>query len=192
MTDHEQARLTYLIILLIFVMCSFGFYYRKNLERITRHFLSWALIFIGLVTAYGFKDVLTAALFPQIGHQRGETFVYSKAGDGHFYLQLVVNGEKVKFLLDTGATNLVLNKKTAEKVGFDPNELSYNFKTYTANGISRSAKILIQEIKIGSLYDYDVSAMVAEGALFMPLLGMTFLSQFGEISINGDKLTLTK
>ena len=57
MTDHEQARLTYLIILLIFVMCSFGFYYRKNLERITRHFLSWALIFIGLVTAYGFKDV---------------------------------------------------------------------------------------------------------------------------------------
>ena len=57
MTDHEQARLIYFIILLIFVMCSFGFYYRKNLERITRHFLSWALIFIGLVTAYGFKDV---------------------------------------------------------------------------------------------------------------------------------------
>lgn len=85
-----------------------------------------------------------------------------------------------------------MNKKTAEKVGFDPNELSYNFKTYTANGISRSAKILIQEIKIGSLYDYDVSAMVAEGALFMPLLGMTFLSQFGEINITGDKLALTK
>jgi aspartyl protease family protein len=108
-------------------MCSFGNYYSKNIETITRHFLSWALIFIDLISAYGFKDVLTAALFPQISHQSGETFVYSKAGDGHFYLQLVVNGGKVKFLLDTGATNLVLNKKTAEKVGFDPNELSYNF-----------------------------------------------------------------
>ena len=150
------------------------------------------MIFIGLITAYGFKDSLITALFPQIGHQSGESFVYSKADDGHFYLQLVVNGEKVNFLLDTGATNLVLNKKTAEKVGFNPNELSYDFKTYTANGVSRSAKILIQEIKIGSLYDYDVAAMVAEGALFMPLLGMTFLSQFGEISINGDKLTLKK
>ena len=85
-----------------------------------------------------------------------------------------------------------MNKETAEKVGIELSELSYNFKTYTAHGISRSAKILIQEIKIGSLYDYDVAAMVAEGALFMPLLGMTFLSQFGEISINGDKLTLTK
>ena len=192
MTEFEQARLTYLIIILVFIVCSFGFYYRKNFEKISRHFLSWCLIFIGLVTAYGFKDVLTAALFPYIGHQTGETFVYSKAEDGHFYLQLVVNGEKVKFLLDTGATNLVLNKKTAERVGFDLNELSYNLNTYTANGISRSAKILIQEIKIGTLYERDVSAMVAEGDLFMPLLGMTFLSQFGEISINGDKLTLKK
>ena len=192
MTEFEQARLTYLIIILVFIVCSFGFYYRKNFEKISRHFLSWCLIFIGLVTAYGFKDVLIAALFPYIGHQTGETFVYSKAEDGHFYLQLVVNGEKVKFLLDTGATNLVLNKKTAERVGFDLNELSYNLNTYTANGISRSAKILIQEIKIGTLYERDVSAMVAEGDLFMPLLGMTFLSQFGEISINGDKLTLKK
>ncbi|EJW20670.1 hypothetical protein IMCC14465_15570 [alpha proteobacterium IMCC14465] len=190
MTEFEQARLTYLIIILVFIVCSFGFYYRKNFEKISRHFLSWCLIFIGLVTAYGFKDVLIAALFPYIGHQTGETFVYSKAEDGHFYLQLVINGEKVKFLLDTGATNLVLNKKTAESVGFDLNALSYNLNTYTANGISRSAKILIQEIKIGTLYERDVSAMVAEGDLFMPLLGMTFLSQFGEISINGDKLTL--
>ncbi len=192
MTEFEQARLTYLIIILVFIVCSFGFYYRKNFEKISRHFLSWCLIFIGLVTAYGFKDVLIAALFPYIGHQTGETFVYSKAEDGHFYLQLVINGEKVKFLLDTGATNLVLNKKTAESVGFDLNALSYNLNTYTANGISRSAKILIQEIKIGTLYERDVSAMVAEGDLFMPLLGMTFLSQFGEISINGDKLTLKK
>ena len=192
MTEFEQARLTYLIIILVFIVCSFGFYYRKNFEKISRHFLSWCLIFIGLVTAYGFKDVLIAALFPYIGHQTGETFVYSKAEDGHFYLQLVINGEKVKFLLDTGATNLVLNKKTAESVGFDLNALSYNLNTYTANGISRSAKILIQEIKIGTLYVHDVSAMVAEGDLFMPLLGMTFLSQFGEISINGDKLTLKK
>jgi predicted aspartyl protease len=66
------------------------------------------------------------------------------------------------------------------------------FKTYTANGISRSAKILIQEIKIGFLYYYGVPAILAEGAMFMPLLGMTFLSQFGEINITCDKLTQTK
>ena len=66
------------------------------------------------------------------------------------------------------------------------------FKTYTANGISRRAKILIQELKIGFLYYYGVPAILAEGAMFMPLLGMTFLSQFGEINITCDKLTQTK
>lgn len=192
MTEYDQARLFYLIILLFIVGGSFVFYYWRNLRTATQQFLLWGLIFFGLVTAYGFKDSFVRQLFPKIGYEVGETLVFAKSIDGHFYVQLTVNGQKVDFLVDTGATNLVLNRRTARKIGIDMDGLSYVHRAYTANGVTRSAKTVIDTIKLGSVTQHNVSASVNEGELDIPLLGMDYLKQFGELSIKGDKLVLKR
>ena len=112
--------------------------------------------------------------------------------NGHYFLLAEVNGAPVRFVLDTGATSLVLTKADAEAAGLDLDELQYYSRAMTANGEVRTAPVRLDSITLGPVTDTDVSAVVNEGEMTNSLMGMTYLQRWGRIEIAGDTLTLVR
>lgn len=193
MTGDDKAYLFYLFILLIFISGSFLYTRRESLGNTAQQALIWILIFVGAITAYGFKDVFMAQIYPSTALQNGTGSVtLSRANDGHFYARLNINGRDIEFVIDTGASAIVLSQGDAEAIGINTNNLNYMGQSYTANGTVRTAFIKLSVVKLGDITDYDLPASVNGGELFGSLLGMDYLNLFSEFKISGDTLTLTR
>ena len=188
----SRARLLYLLALLVFVVGLFFWGQRKNLGRSLRDLLVWALIFAMAVIAYGFRDVLRNELLPSAMIAAGDTIELRRASDGHFHATLLVNGERVRFMVDTGATDVVLSRRDAANVGIDPASLAYLGTARTANGTVQTATVRLGVVKFGELTDTNVRASVTQGGLESSLLGMSYLDRFSSIQINGDTMRLTR
>lgn len=193
MTSDDIGRLAYLSLLLLAVSIWLFSTNRNRLSQSLQQIAIWGLIFLGLITAYGFRDIIRAQLTPK------STFVLSqnsvvlrRAADGHFQARLEVNGVPVDFIVDTGATDIVLTRRDADRIGFDPDRLRYYGRAGTANGTVRTADVRLEVVKFGEITDYGLSASVNDGELFGSLLGMSYLNLFSEVRISGDEMFLTR
>ena len=187
-----RIRLLYLAVLLVFVAGLFFWGQRRNLGRSLRDLLIWALIFAMAVIAYGFRDVLRNELLPSAMVATGDTIELRRASDGHFHATLSINGERVRFMVDTGASDVVLSRRDAANVGLDPDNLAYLGTANTANGQVPTATVRLGLVKFGNLTDTNVRASVTKGGLDSSLLGMSYLNRFASIQINGDTMRLTR
>lgn len=168
-----------------------------NLKGMAGKALIWVTIFLGLIVLYSFKpqfmDVkerISAQLFPHDAVVEGQAVYFRKSDDGHFHIKAMVNGKPVIFLLDTGATNIVLSPQDAERLGVPLQELSYNQVFYTANGRGRGASIRLDTIQVGSIHLTQMPASVNEAEMGDSLLGMRFLEKLHSYSVQGDTLVL--
>lgn len=100
-----------------------------------------------------------------------------KEGDGHYWASARVNGVAVKFLVDTGATLVALNKRDARRIGLDLNNLQQSIDVRTAAGRVKAAGAVIESMEIDGVEVEDVSAVVMEDGLEYSLLGMSFLNR---------------
>jgi aspartyl protease family protein len=103
------------------------------------------------------------------------TIALSLSKDGHYYTRAEVNGVTIKFMIDTGATGIVLTPNDARRAGFDVASLSFTEETETANGIGRAAVIELDDLRIAHLGLRDLPARVNQAAMSESLLGMEFL-----------------
>lgn len=189
----DKARAFYLILLLVAIGGSFLFTRRENLSQSVQQALIWVLIFVGIIIAYGFKDVFKAQIYPSAAVQVGEKSVsFTRAADGHFYATLDINAHNIYFVIDTGASSIVLSKDDAENIGIDTSALNYFGRSETANGTVSTAFVELDVVKLGNITDYNLPASVNGGELFGSLLGMNYINLFSEFRINGDTLTLTR
>lgn len=118
MTTDDKAYAFYLIILLVAIGGSFLYSRRESFGKTVQQALIWILIFVGVIIAYGFGDVFKAQLYPSSAIQNGVGSVtLTRARDGHFYASLRINDRDIEFVIDTGATAVVLSKKDAEYIG---------------------------------------------------------------------------
>ena len=108
---------------------------------------------------------------------------------GHFWVEAAVNGSPVRFMVDTGASAVVLTMADAAAAGYGRGNLTFNIAMSTANGRARAAPIKLREVRIGQLAIGDVQAMVAEN-LNTSLLGMTFLKRLDGFEIRDGVLTI--
>ena len=189
----SQARMFYLVILGAALIVGIFARYRNRMGQAMQHLAIWALIFVGVVLAIGFAEPLRQQLFndePAVVDEN--TVQLRRARDGHFYATLEVNGKPVQFLIDTGATNMVLTRSDAEAAGIDTEALNYWIRTQTANGESRSAPVRLSRVELGPYVDYDVQATVAGGDLGKSLLGMAYLERFSAFRREGDRFYITR
>lgn len=101
-----------------------------------------------------------------------------RGSNGHFNVQAEVDGRRMNFLIDTGASSIVLRESDAARLGIHPSRREYSGTASTANGIVRVAPIELNRVDIGSLTVRNVRAVVIpDEALGENLLGMTFLSR---------------
>ena len=190
---NSQARLFYLLALGMLIAFWVAYRYRDRLGQAAQHAAIWALIFIGVVLAVGFAEPLKQSLF----HDEalpidGRTVVLDRARDGHFYATIEVNGTNVLFMIDTGASSIVLAREDAKRAGIDTSNLSFHIPTQTANGRILSAPVRLDSMRIAGFTDRDVRATVNSGPLSLSLLGMDYLDRFSGIRVEGDRFYFTR
>jgi clan AA aspartic protease (TIGR02281 family) len=117
-------------------------------------------------------------------------YVIDAGAGGHFLIEAVVNGAPVAFLVDTGASDIVLTMADAERLGFRPENLRFTQRFATANGEVRAAPVALREVRIGQFSVFDMPASVNEAPLRVSLLGMTFLKRLHGYSVEDGRLIL--
>lgn len=193
MSGDDTASLIYLSLLGGAILMWFIAQNRASLGKMTQQALVWALIFVGVIAAVGLWGDIRRTISPvQSAIIEGDRIALPRAPDGHYYLTAQVNGAPIDFVVDTGATQIVLSQADAARAGLQPDDLAYIGRAFTANGEVRTAPVRLQEIAFGPLVDRDVRAVVNEGDLAMSLLGMSYLQRFSSIEITGNQLVLTR
>lgn len=102
----------------------------------------------------------------------------SRGNGGHFWTDARVDGRRLEFMVDTGASQVALRASAAAQLGIHPTARDYSIKINTANGVTRAALVQLRMVEIGNIVVRDVPALVhADEALGLNLLGMSFLSR---------------
>ena len=110
---------------------------------------------------------------------------------GHFAAEGRIDGQRVAFMVDTGASVVALNESSAARFGLRPTPGQYNAMVSTANGTIKAARTRIAMIDLGGVIVRDVDAMVLpDEALSENLLGLSFLSKLKRFEYANGKLLL--
>lgn len=156
----------------------------------------WAGVFLLAVFAYSFRDSdivrrIRGELMPSQLHEVGDGSLTIRASaGGHFYVEARVNDAPVRFLVDTGASDIVLSPADARRAGFAVESLDYTHRYNTANGSGRGAAVVMDKIAIGPLRLQKVKASVNQAQMEDSLLGMSFLSRLRSFRVEGNTLVL--
>jgi aspartyl protease family protein len=110
---------------------------------------------------------------------------------GHFATEARIDGQRVAFMVDTGASVVALNESSAARFGLRPNPSQYTAIVTTANGTLKGAPTRIALIEVGGLIVRDVDAMVLpDEALSENLLGLSFLSRLRRFEYADGQMVL--
>jgi aspartyl protease family protein len=114
----------------------------------------------------------------QSAPNNSRTVVLNKGNGGHFWTEARVDGRRIEFVVDTGASAIALRESDAARLGIHPTQRDYTVKVNTANGVSRAAPVDLRMVEIGNVVVRDVRALVhPDNGLGINLLGMTFLAK---------------
>jgi aspartyl protease family protein len=192
MDGDQIARLAYLGLLAAALGGWFLMQMRGNVGRILQMLAVWALIFVGVIAAYGLWNDIRRDVAPFQTMVSENVVSVPRGPDGHYHVRLLVNDVPVKFVVDTGASDIVLSRADAARVGLDPDTLAYTGIAATANGQVRTAPVRLDRVTLGDIADTNLRAVVNDGDLDISLLGMGYLGLFERIEIAGDELLLTR
>ena len=110
---------------------------------------------------------------------------------GHFATEGRIEGQRMGFMVDTGASVVALNEKSAARFGLRPTPGQYTASVATANGMIKAARARIAMIEVGGLIVRDVDAMVLpDEALSENLLGLSFLSRLKRFEYANGQMVL--
>lgn len=191
MNPDDLARLSYLVLLGVAVVGWFIAQNRGGLGKAAQQAMVWGLIFIGVIAGFGLWNDIQRDLAPSQALLSDGRIEVPVSRDGHYHLTLGINGTPIDFVIDTGASQIVLTREDAARVGIDPESLAFIGTAQTANGTVGTARITLDEVTLGDMTDLGVRAVVNEGDLFQSLLGMAYLSRMARIEIADGLLILT-
>ena len=120
----------------------------------------------------------------------GAETVIPAGRNGHFLVTAEVEGVEILFLVDTGASQVILTAEDAERLGHRVEFLEFSERFQTANGEIRGAPLLLSELRIGDLEIEDVRASVIRAPMSTSLLGMSFLSRLAGYEVGEEGLIL--
>lgn len=113
-----------------------------------------------------------------------------RSADGMFYVTAQINGKPIRFLVDTGASMVILSSRDAQAAGVAAGAIDYTDSVNTVAGEARVARVSIDALKIAGRRIDNVEAAIVEDGVGVSLLGHNALAQFDSLSIEGDQLTL--
>ncbi len=193
MEENDFSRLIYLSVLVVAILGSVLISRRGAYGKMFRQAGVWLLIFMGLVAIVAsWQDIRQSGQTMSFQQSEDSAIIIPKEIDGHFHLTLTINDRPIDFLVDTGASDIVLTRKDAARVGFDPNRLDYWGMANTENGTVRLATIRLETVRLGEFIDKNIRASVNKAPMEKSLLGMRYLSKFSAIEISNDQRILKR
>ena len=193
MEENDFSRLIYLSVLVVAILGSVLISRRGAYGKMFRQAGVWLLIFMGLVAIVAsWQDIRQSGQTTSFQQSQDGAIIIPKEIDGHFHLTLTINDRPIDFLVDTGASDIVLTRKDAARVGFDPNRLDYWGMANTANGTVRLATIRLETVRLGEFIDKNIRASVNKAPMEKSLLGMRYLSKFRAVEISDDQMILKR
>jgi len=195
--ETDWGRIVYLMALLAFVGAGMGAAFARNPGKSLRYIGIWLAIGGATALLYSFQTEFTS-VYEKIAGQadpRGAREVDGgiaiRAGpDGHFRVRVDVEGKTIPFMVDTGATDVVLSPAAARALGFDLDNLKFTRLYATANGMVRGAPVTLTTMSIGDITIRNVGASVNEADIDISLLGLSFLSRLAGYEVRGNQLIL--
>lgn len=121
------------------------------------------------------------------GNQR---VVLTADSRGHFLAAGSINGKSVQFMVDTGATSVVLGQADAQRLGLKPDS-SQRVNMQTANGTVVGHQLKLQRVRLGDAEVSDVTAVILPHPMPFVLLGNSFLTRF-QMQRDNDQMTLQR
>lgn len=192
MDGDQIARAAYLGLLAVALGGSLLVSNRNSLGQNAQQAAIWGLIFVGVIAGYGLWNDVSHNVTGGYDITSEGQIVAPLQRDGHYYLTLNIDGTDVEFVVDTGASQMVLTQFDAQRIGLDLGGLRYTGTASTANGIVETAPVWLGQVSLGPHVDRDVAAVVNGGQMNKSLLGMTYLNRFDRLSITNEQLILTR
>ena len=165
---------------------------------VLRHAAIWVAIAAGLALGFAYRDEIMSA--PQrvaiaFGTGRpvatgAHELVIGQDAEGGFQAVAQVNGQPVRFMIDTGATETVLAPQDASRLGVDLSGLKFDQQSETANGLGYGAPYVAHELDLGPIRLADFKMEINKAPMSASLLGLSFLNRLDSFEIRGRKLYL--
>lgn len=195
----DTATMIRMVAILAVISSGLLFIRQVNLRQAARNILMWAGIMGFLALGFAYQEPLRDAalrlrsgLIPGYPVQTGaREMVISESEGGNYLLYGTVNSARMRFLIDTGASDIVLSPADARRAGIDFSLLNFDHRYETANGVGNGALTRVNAISIGGAHFSDVDVSVNQTDMNASLLGMSFLRRFKSFNFARGKLTLT-
>ncbi|MFV0321004.1 MAG: TIGR02281 family clan AA aspartic protease [Alphaproteobacteria bacterium] len=183
--------IVYPLVLLVWFSGGVWAAFRSNSGQFMRIALGWVMVFTAIFFAYNFyQDYKNHRIAQQTEGQMPD-FVMQKKGS-HFYTDAYVNNVRVSFMLDSGASMVVLTKQAAQRVGIDVDKINDRVLLSTANGEKLEKVTYVDEIRLGDIIATNIRVAISEEGLDENLLGQNFMSEVSKKVEVGNELRLWK
>jgi aspartyl protease family protein len=184
-------------VLLVSVVSAGVFAARLRFKQAMKYILIWMAVIAVMLLGYSFRaDIAPAAArvwsqlvpsYPVVA-ARGEMMI-SQDSDGGYYVVGQVNGQAVRFLVDTGSSDIVLSPADARRLGVDVAALPFTDRHETANGVGLGAPYKAS-LTIGPVQLADAPMSINKAPMSASLLGMTFFNRLQSFRFEGKRLYL--
>jgi aspartyl protease family protein len=171
---------------------------RLPLGYVAKAAFAWIAIFAALFAIFSFRfefkavwERVKADISGTAGQSvSGEDITIRRQDDGHYWLQVDVNGKPVRFMIDSGATTTAVNASTARETGIQVDADGYPVFLSTANGRVTAQRGIIQSFKIGTHEIGQHNVVVSESFGDTNVLGMNFLDSMQSWKVEANVMTL--
>ena len=171
---------------------------RLPLGYVAKAAFAWIAIFAALFAIFSFRfefkavwERVKADISGTAGQSvSGEDITIRRQDDGHYWLQVDVNGKPVRFMIDSGATTTAVNASTARETGIEVDTDGYPVFLNTANGSVAAQRGIIQSLKIGTHEIGQHNVVVSESFGDTNVLGMNFLDSMQSWKVEANVMTL--
>lgn len=197
-SGYDRANVIRLVGLLVLVSAGVLTARQFKLRETLRNIAIWAGVVAALVLAFTFQDELRdigmrvrSELIPgEPVSASANEMVLSESADGQFHVFGEANGTRVEFLIDTGASDIVLSPDDAKRIGIDVSALDFTRSYETANGVGQGASARLETLSIGNIEFDNVTVSVNQAAMRSSLLGVAFLKRLSSYEVRGRRLFL--
>jgi aspartyl protease family protein len=171
---------------------------RARWTEVARNIAIWGIIAAVLAVGYAYRDELgsigsrvQSELMPGEPVQSAGAHVLTLTQDdaGDFYVYGAANGTRIRFLVDTGASDIVLSPADARRLGIDMSALHFVSGFETANGVGAGARTTLDTLSVGTIQLWNVPVSINRTDMHASLLGMAFLKRLKAFEFSGRKLT---
>ncbi|MFN3450695.1 MAG: TIGR02281 family clan AA aspartic protease [Sphingorhabdus sp.] len=171
---------------------------RLPLGYVAKAAFAWIAIFAALFAIFSFRfefisiwERVKADISGTAGQSvSGDEIAIRRQDDGHYWLQVDVNGRPVRFMIDSGATTTAMNADTARETGIEVDANGYPVILDTANGRVTAQRGVIQSLKIDALEIPQHKVVVSESFGDTNVLGMNFLDSMRSWKVEANVMTL--